>query len=63
MNRIGAGKFAGRLWEFASGANWRHRFQRSIMEEAREVATVSFADCLASKPLSLLRYNNAITNS
>jgi hypothetical protein len=62
MNRIGAGKFAGRLWEFASGANWRHRFQRSIMDEAK-LATVSFADCLASKPLSLLGYNNAITYS
>ena len=59
----GAGKFADRLWEAALRANWRHRFKEPLCEEANEVATVSFAVCLASKALSLLRHNNAITYS
>jgi hypothetical protein len=56
-------QMADRLWEAALGANCRHRFKEPLCEEAKEVATVSFAVCLASKALSLLRDNNAITYS
>jgi hypothetical protein len=56
-------QFADRLWVAALGANCRHRFKEPLCEEAKEVATVSFAVCLASKALSLLRDNNAITYS
>jgi hypothetical protein len=56
-------QIADRLWEAALGANCRHRSKDPLCEEAKEVATVYFAVCLASKALSLVRDNNAIIYS